>query len=146
IGEIGEISLELLRCEHPLVDQGAGGEAADVKGLPVRGGERTLQHSPGRVATDQPELALKVETGLKIGTAPDEKLEDGGLTRPRGEAQIGMIGGHLSPPDQRLAMAAGGLFNEGLAETLLVASARKKDHSDCILSRFGEFNVQLFTR
>jgi hypothetical protein len=110
IDEVREHPLDLVRAQHPLVDERARGEARKVEELLLRRVERA--HGVLDPLANDVELAL--EGGLigDTGAARDEDLLDARFHRHRARAERPVIRGRRPPAEHALAFLLGDVMEE----------------------------------
>ena len=130
--QVGIEGAELLRVQHPLVDDGAAGKAGEVEVPPAwkdRTGNLLLSQ-----ATDHIELPLEAIPGWGLGPAPNEDLTDDGLAGPGGDAQVGIVRGDIPPAEDPLALAFGDLLEDLLAGVAVAIIRGQEEHPDAVLA------------
>jgi hypothetical protein len=131
VGEIRVHRLDLVRAQHPLVDQSAGGQARDVEeALPreVEGVHGVFDPLPDHV-----ELPLEMSLVPHAGAAADKHLRDVRLDRRRRRADEPVVGGHRAPAEEPLAFLLDDLSHEGLEPVPFPAVVRKEDEPGAVL-------------
>ncbi len=143
IGQVRVEGDELLRREHPLVDEDSGGERADVDALGLPEARVVSQRRP-RVLADDVEGALE---GILVDVLPSghEELLDLGHVVTRRRAEIGAIGvdGHAAPTEHLLPLLAHHALEGPLHVTPLVGVAGKKDVAGREAPHLGELYVEV---
>src|SRR5262245_42922496 len=124
VHEIRKEDLDLIRRKHPLVDQRARGETADVK---LR--RRFLDALPNQV-----KLSLEIIDGLEICVALDEYLLERRFDCFGGVTDRCIIREHVAPPEHFLSSTPDRCFHHFLAPSLRVRVAWQANHSDAIVT------------
>ena len=125
IAQVGEEAADLGCVEQALVDDGAGGEAADVEPVEPGLGAAALGHLLGVV-----ELALELVVGRIVQPGHDG-LEDGRPGIGGLAPEDGVVGRHLAPGDEPEPLLLHRLDDDfldlGLGEVVV---ARQEEHAD----------------
>ena len=128
VAEIGVEADELTRRQHPLVDDGARGEARDDE----LGARLQLGDPP-----DDVELALE-GVGVETAGRGDEELPDP-RRRLRGDrAQAARIDGHVAPVDDGLALGGDDPLEELLEHRRTDGILRQEAHPDAVRARLRQ--------
>ncbi len=117
----------LIGCEHPLVNDDLGRQAANEEGF--RLAQRlVVPQKVARALANQIQLALERVARQTVGGG-DEKLLDVRTRRAgrRSDIRLVGIGRHHAPADQRLALLGTDLLDHGLALRALGGVGRQKD-------------------
>ena len=124
VGEVGEERLDLLLGEHPLVDDGAPGQAREV-GLDARGARLVLDalaQGEGAALEGQDDARVVVagvrgvDDVVHLGRQAHEELAEARHDRPRGGADAGAVGvdGQLAPREDLEALLRGDVRDDHL--------------------------------
>ncbi len=131
VGEIDEILADLVREQHPLVDERSRRHRGNVELLAVAKLER-LDRVAGFLADDV-ELALE-RVLVHRGSARDEHLADDGLDFLRAQRQSGVVGRHVAPAEQHLALARDRALDLLHARHARGGLLRQEHHADAVLA------------
>ena len=125
--------------EHAFEHDGAGRQAGDVKIFVVFG---IADRIGGALANDV-EFAFKCHGVGQVGTATNENLPHNGFTRPGGEAQIEVVGGHFAPAEDFLTFFLDNILND-LARFLADGSILvigHENHADTVATGVWQVNT-----
>ena len=120
--------------QHALIDDGAGREAGRVEEVPT-GDFATVANRVFSALADDVELALKGQrvVALHLATA-DKDLTLKRLAQPSGAAQGSVVGGHVPPAEQALALVLDDAGEVLLADLALGGIGRQKQHAHSVLA------------
>ncbi len=123
--QVGEVLRQLLRQQHPLVDDGLVRQAREVPVL--RAVDRRCADLAVGALPDDVELALEIHVILDRGVASDEHLADERLTRLRGLAQRIVIRGQRAPAEHRLTFRLNDVL-EDFGEAAAPGRVARQEH------------------
>ena len=128
--------LQLLRGQHPFVNDGFVRKAGDIEAFASR------QHRPadcvlGKLADDV-QLALERHVVGHLLAAADKHLPHAGLARPGGGAERGIVRRHGAPAQHGLPRRADDLLQFRLARGALPGVAWQVDHAYAVGARLGQ--------
>ena len=139
VRQVGEIVLDLAGGQHPLVDDGAAGNALEVEVLAAWPAAAVADLVAGPLADDV-ELALEVELPGQSVAGADEQLPYAGLTGARRVAEIGLAGGHVAPAQDRLALFGGDFLEPLLAGAPPGFVRGQEQHADAVAALLRQFH------
>ena len=140
IRQVGEIVLDLAGGQHPLVDDGAAGNALEVEVLAAGPAAAVADLVAGPLA-DQVELALEVEPARQVVAGADEQLPNAGLAGARRVAEIGLARGHVAPAQDRLSLFRGDLLEPLLAGAALDFVRGQEQHGDAVTAPLRQLHT-----
>ena len=126
VAQVEEVLGKLRRGEHPLVDDGPAGEAADVEGLLE--GRPQGAHGVGQVAAADVEAALEVELVGQLRRPGDEELADHRLQVAGALAETAVVGGDRAPAEKFQAVLGDDLLGQPLAAVAVMVVPRQVEH------------------
>ena len=127
--------------QHTLIDDGAGREAGRVKEVPIFY-FATVANRVFSALADDVELALKGQRIVALHlAAADKYLALKRLAQLGGVAQGGIVGGHVPPAEQALALFLDDAGEALLADLARAGIGRQKQHAHSVLTRRGQLKV-----
>ena len=139
VGQVGVEAGDLARGQHAFVDQGLTRQAGHIEKFPAR--HVAVADRVGDLAPDDVQLALKGHVVRQIGAAADKNLADERLTRSGRLAQLAIVGWHIAPAQDGLALGPHDRLKALFARPALLGVRRQKDHTHPILARPGQLHV-----
>ena len=139
VGQIGVELLQLLRGQHPLVNDRLVGKTGDVEVLTPRQ-LRPENRVLGKLA-DHVQLPLERQIIRDPFAAADEDLPHDGFRRLSGGAERSIVGRHGAPAQHRLPGLANRLLQLGLTGRALPRIGRQINHADPVRARGGEIDA-----
>ena len=140
VRQVGEIVLDLAGGQHPLVDDGAAGNALEVEVL-AAGPAAAVADLVTCPLADQVELALEVELPRQVVAGADEQLPNAGLAGARRVAEIGLARGHVAPAQDRLPLFRGDLLEPLLAGAALGFVRGQEQHGDAVTAPLRQLHT-----
>ena len=141
VAQVGEIVHDLVGDQHALIDDGPGREAGRIKEVSI-GDFATVANLVFSALADDVELALKGQRVVALHlAAADENLALKRLAQLGGVAQGGVVGGHVPPAEQALALFFDDAGEALLANLALDGVGRQKQHAYSVLARRGQLKV-----
>ena len=131
--QIGIEAAQLPHQEHPLVDDGAAGQAGHIAAA-----GRLLEHPP-----DDVEPPVEVDAPRHLGRLTDEALPDGGHAAAGGAAQNVGLDRHLAPGQEGKPLLAGDQLEQLHGAGALMLVLRKEEHPHPVLPLAAEGDVHL---
>ena len=137
IAEIPVECLQLVRPQHPLVDDGPRRERREIAVVPGRHrAQRRLD-----LATDDVKRNLEGRSGIDLAIDEHPRhvdLADDGTRPPRRRGQNSIVHGHVTPTQDRVAFLGNGLLDHPLAPAALGRARGEKDHPYSIAPGLGQ--------
>ena len=133
---VGEVAGDLVGGEHPLIDQGAAGEAGEIEVLVVV--EAGVLDGGLEPLADDVELALEA-VGVVVGGLQGD-LEHGGLDPLGGLAEAGVVDLEGAPAEDTLALLGGDDLEHPAAEGLLLGVGGGEQGADAVFQGLGELD------
>ncbi len=139
--QVGIVLAELVGQEHALVDHGAAGQRAHV----IAGHAAVaalVDRLRDRLAQDV-EPALEIVFGLGGAIATDKDLHVVGLGRLHGDAERGIVTGHVAPAEQLEALVLDLLGDDALDHVPPRGIARHEQRADGVFAWLRQLEAEL---
>ena len=130
VAQVGKIGLDLIGEEHALVNQGAAGQAGDVK--EGRLAQTRLAHEPFHDFADDEQFALEMVRVGDARSAADEKLLNRRFPLPRQQAQGRAVDRHAPPSQELLTLLLDDLFKSVHVQPPLIVVARHEHQAAAV--------------